>query len=88
MSAVIKTKTSTGKMSWRERLHALKYIRPFIKLVGETHRGLTVLMVVVRVLRSLVPIAVFWTGKLIIDTVLAGRSAPEGGNQSFYRLQK
>ena len=84
MSVVIKPKTLTGKMSWRERLHALKYVPPFIKLVWETHRGFTFLMVAVRVLRSFVPIAALWTGKLIIDAVLVARSAPEPGNNSFY----
>ena len=40
----------------------------------ETHRGYTVSIVVLRFLRSFVPVGTLWVGKLIIDTVLAIRA--------------
>jgi ATP-binding cassette subfamily B protein len=63
----------TETRGWRERLAALRYVGPLIRLVWETHHGYTVTMGVLRILRSFVPIATLWIGKLIIDTVLAAR---------------
>jgi ATP-binding cassette, subfamily B, bacterial len=65
--------------SWGERLQALKYVPPLLKLVYETHRGYTVAIVGLRVLRGLVPLAVLWVGKLIIDAVVAGITAAQAG---------
>jgi len=47
-------------------------------MVWETHPAYTVLTVLLRLLRSVVPVATLWIGKLIIDTVIAasrGRAA-------------
>lgn len=71
-------------MTWRKRLQALKYVSPFLRLVWETHRGYTVLMVILRLLRAFVPVATLWVGKLIIDAVLSARTTPETSNQPFY----
>src|SRR3989441_11886078 len=65
-----------------ERLQALKHVPPLLKLVYETHRGYTVAILVLRAIRSFVPLAVLWIGKLIIDGVIAAmrvRSAGGGG---------
>jgi ATP-binding cassette subfamily B protein len=59
--------------TWRERLAALRYVPPLVRLVWETHRGYTLTMVVLRVVRAFIPIATLWVGKLIIDTVVAMR---------------
>lgn len=60
----------------RQRVEALRYVPPLIKLVWETHRGYTATMVVLRLIRSFVPVATLWIGKLIIDEVVALQSAP------------
>src|SRR5437879_13441512 len=66
--------------TWNERLQALKYVPPLLKFVYETHRGYTVAILALRVVRSFVPLAVLWIGKLIIDGVIAGvRVRAEGG---------
>src|SRR5437773_4170175 len=57
--------------TWSERLQALKYVPPLLKLVYETHRGYTVAILALRAVRSFVPLAVLWIGKLIIDGVIA-----------------
>ena len=57
--------------TWGERLQALKHLPPLLRLVYETHRGYTVAILALRAVRSLVPLAVLWIGKLIIDAVLA-----------------
>ena len=61
-----------------ERFAALRYIPPLIKLVWETHRGYTISMALLRLMRAGVPVAMLWVGKLIIDTVVASRqSSPD-----------
>lgn len=60
----------------RQRVAALRYVPPLIKLVWETHRGYTATMVVLRLIRSFVPVATLWIGKLIIDEVVALQTAP------------
>jgi ATP-binding cassette subfamily B protein len=59
--------------TWRERRAALHYLPPFIALVWQSHRGYTAAMVVLRLLRAFVPVAILWIGKLIIDFVVAAR---------------
>ena len=67
---VRRTRGPNHTPSWRERIAALRYIPPLIRLVWETHRGYTVAMAVLRLARAFLPIATLWIGKLIIDTVV------------------
>jgi ATP-binding cassette subfamily B protein len=60
-------------------LEALKHVPPLIKLVFQTHRGYTAAILVLRVVRSFIPVAVLWIGKLIIDGVIAGVAAVRAG---------
>src|SRR5690349_6507521 len=57
--------------SWRERIEALRYVPPLLKLVWETHHGYTIGMVLLRLVRAFVPVAALWIGKQIIDEVIA-----------------
>jgi ATP-binding cassette subfamily B protein len=59
--------------SRRERLAALRYIPPLARLIWQTHAGYTAAMMVLRLVRAFVPVATFWVGKLILDTVIAVR---------------
>jgi ATP-binding cassette subfamily B protein len=43
-------------------------------MVWQTSRAYSASMIVVRLMRSLVPVATMWIAKLIIDTVVAGRA--------------
>src|SRR5438093_5168133 len=65
--------------TWGERLAALKHVPPLVRLVFQTHRGYTVSILVLRAIRSLIPVAVLWIGKLIIDGVIAGVATVHGG---------
>src|ERR687890_909815 len=58
----------------RERVEALRYVPPFVRLVWQTHRGMTVAMMALRLVRAFIPVAVLWVGKLIIDSVVAARA--------------
>src|SRR5688500_18231828 len=70
--------------SWRERLAALRYVPPLVKLIWKTHRGYTAAMLALRFARAFVPVSTFWVGKLILDTVLAARV----GQASYATLWK
>ena len=70
-----------------ERLAALKYVPPLLRLVYGTHRGYTIAILVLRGIRSLIPLAVLWVGKLIIDEVVAGVGLVQGGGTvDWWRL--
>ena len=60
--------------NWKERLEALRYLPALFRLIWRTHRGYTVAIVVLRAIRSVVPVTTFWVGKLILDSVIAARS--------------
>jgi ATP-binding cassette subfamily B protein len=69
----------------RERIAVLRNVPPFIKLIWQTHHGLTLSMVALRLLRAFVPVALLWVGKLIIDAVVAARTGlPD--NSHLWRL--
>src|SRR4029079_515207 len=55
------------------RLAALRYIPKRGKPIGDTPAGYTVSMMLLRLVRAFVPVATFWVGKQILDTVIAVR---------------
>jgi len=55
----------------RERFGALRNLPPFLRLVWQTNRALTVAQCALRLLRALLPVATLYVGKLIIDEVVA-----------------
>ena len=65
--------------TWRQRFDALKYVPPLVRLVYRTHRGYTVSILLLRAVRSFVPLAVLWVGKLIIDGVVAAIAVARAG---------
>src|SRR5688500_5771249 len=72
--------------TWRERLAALRYIPPLIKLVWQTHRGYTLTMALARLCRAFLPVATLWIGKLIIDEVVATRGAAAVNSERLWKL--
>jgi len=71
--------------TWGERLAALKHVLPLVRLVFQTHRGYTICILVLRVIRSFIPVAVLWVGKLIIDAVIAGVATVHAGGLPDWR---
>ncbi len=69
----------------RQRLAVLRNVPPFVRLVWQTHRGLTAAMVALRLVRAFVPVAILWVGKLIIDAVVAARGGASDTRQ-LWRL--
>src|SRR5690349_55202 len=72
--------------TWGERLAALRYVPPLLRLVFETHRGYTAAILSLRVVRSFIPLSVLWVGKLIIDGVVGARALPAGVRPDWWHL--
>ncbi|MBA3318519.1 MAG: ABC transporter ATP-binding protein [Gemmatimonadales bacterium] len=58
------------EVSWRERLQALKHLPRLLRMVWDTQSRYVVGILLLRVARALVPLAVLWVGKLIVDEVV------------------
>ena len=65
--------------SWRERLQALKHLPKLLRMVWETEPRYVVGILLLRVARSAVPLAVLWVGKLIVDEVVLAISVHSAG---------
>lgn len=59
------------------RWAALKNIPPFLAMVWRASPALTLAMLVLRLIRALMPVAMLWVGKLIIDQVVALSALPD-----------
>jgi ATP-binding cassette, subfamily B, bacterial len=76
------SRTTRGEQppTWSQRLDALRYVPPLLRLVFQTHRGYTAAILVLRLVRSFIPVAVLWIGKLIIDGVVAAIAEARAGH--------
>jgi ATP-binding cassette, subfamily B, bacterial len=54
---------------WRDRLSALRNVPTVLRFVWESGRAVVVLGLVARVIAAVLPPALFWVSKLIIDTI-------------------
>jgi ATP-binding cassette subfamily B protein len=73
--------SAAPSVSWRERLQALRHLPKLLRMVWDTEPRYVVGILLLRVARSAVPLAVLWIGKLIVDGVVhsinaAGSGAP------------
>ena len=59
-----------AEVSLKERFSALNNLPDFFKLVWHTSPSLTVTNILLRIIRSALPLAILYTGKLIIDQVV------------------
>src|SRR5580692_6314008 len=57
------------RLTFKERIAALRYLPEFFRLVWKTSPVMTMANVLLRVGRSFLPLAILYTGKLIIDQV-------------------
>ena len=62
--------------SLKERVGALKNLRPFLMMVWYTSRGLTAASLALRLVRAVLPVVTLYVGKLIIDNVVLLVQAP------------
>src|SRR5664279_2086351 len=74
------TPPAAERLSWRERLGALRNLPPFLKLVWRTNPTLAISQGLLRIVRALLPVATLYVGKLIIDEVVLLVTAPHSAD--------
>ncbi len=62
--------TASKQLSWKENIEALSTLPKFFRMVWETHAGLMLGNIVLRLLGAGLPLAILYLGKLIIDEVI------------------
>lgn len=66
--------------TWRERFAAMRHLPRMLRLVWETQPAYTVGVVCIRVASAVVPLALLWIGKLIVDDVVLAVNGASAGN--------
>ncbi len=74
------------EMTWRARLASLRYVRPLLKLVWDTNPPLVLATVTLRLFRALMPLAMLWVSKLILDAVVGWMSRRAGSVGGIWKL--
>jgi ATP-binding cassette subfamily B protein len=63
-------RTISSPRTFRERFSALRTLRPFVAMIWQTSPGLTLGLMLLRLVRALMPVVALYIGKLIIDDVV------------------
>jgi ATP-binding cassette, subfamily B, bacterial len=71
---------------WRERITALRNVPPLLRMVWETSPALSVAVIVLRFVAALLPVAMLWISKLIVDQVVAAISGRVPVSDSIWWL--
>ena len=74
------------KPSWRARLASLRTVRPLVGMVWKTSPPLVSATALLRLLRGLMPLAMLWVSKLIVDAVVGRISRGTGNLDGIWRL--
>jgi ATP-binding cassette subfamily B protein len=90
---VVRPNTTGGRrpgdprVSWRERLQALRHLPRLLRMVWATEPRYVGGILLLRIARALVPLAVLWVGKLIVDEVVQATTVVSaGGPIAWVRL--
>jgi ATP-binding cassette, subfamily B, bacterial len=78
--------SSTRDLSWSDRLGSLRYVRPLVGMVWETSPPLVLASVFLRLIRALLPAAMLWVSKLILDAVVGRISRGTGNLRGIWEL--
>jgi ATP-binding cassette, subfamily B, bacterial len=73
-------------LTWRARLSSLRNVRPLFGMVWETSPPLVSATVVLRLCRAVLPLAMLWVPKLILDAVVAFVSHGTGNLNRIWKL--
>ncbi|MEN4903073.1 ABC transporter ATP-binding protein [Luteimonas sp. TWI1416] len=69
-SASAKPLRTDGRPTLRERFDAMRNLRPFLRMIWQTSRPLTLASLGLRLVRAFLPVAMLYVGKLIIDEAI------------------
>ena len=73
-------------LTLKEKFAALKNLPRFFKLVWQTNHWYTIINAVLRLIRSALPVAILYVGKLIIDEVIALSKGSSGDHTFLWQL--
>jgi ATP-binding cassette, subfamily B, bacterial len=76
----------SSDLSWSDRLASLRYVRPLLRMVWETSPPLVLASIGLRLLRALLPAAMLWVSKLILDAVVGRISRGTGTLDAIWKL--
>ncbi|MCS6834106.1 MAG: ABC transporter ATP-binding protein, partial [Flammeovirgaceae bacterium] len=81
------TKPQTDqKITLKERLNALQYIPKFFRLVWQTSPSMALSIILLRIAKSLIPLATLYVGKLLLDEVITLLKAEKNADLSYLWL--
>jgi len=75
-----------GDATWRTRMASLRNIRPLLGMVWDTSPPLVSITTALRLVRALLPLAMLWVSKLIIDGVVAWIKRGNGNPAALWKL--
>jgi ATP-binding cassette subfamily B protein len=73
-------------ITWRARFASLRNVRPLFAMVWETSPPLVFATVLLRLFRAVLPLAMLWVPKLILDAVVAFVSHGTGNLNRIWKL--
>ena len=77
---------TSSNLTLKEKFAALKNLPRFFKLVWQTNHWYTILNAILRLLRSALPVAILYIGKLIIDEVIMLSKSPTPDHSFLWKL--
>jgi len=72
--------------TWRTRLASLRNIRPMLRMVWDTSPALVSATAILRLFRALLPVAMLWVSKLILDSVVGWIRRGNGDSRRIWKL--
>ena len=75
-----------GDATWRTRLASLRNIRPLLGMVWDTSPALVSITTALRLIRALLPLAMLWVSKLILDSVVGWIKRGNGDPAGLWKL--
>ena len=72
--------------SWREQLGALRHLPPFFKMIWQTSPSLAIGNATLRLIKSVLPLAMLYIGKEIVDEVIFLMDAQGASQQYLWSL--
>lgn len=76
----------TETLTFKDRLQALRNLPAFFKLVWQTNPLMLIISLVLRIVRSAMPVTLLYIGKLIIDGVIQLRHSNGGDIHHLWKL--
>lgn len=78
--------TRTEPLTFKDRLAALNNLPAFFRLVWQTSKSFTIINSILRIVRSAMPVALLYVGKLIIDNVIFLTRHHDAGTTHLWQL--